>query len=80
MGTGRKRGRMTDKEIIIDGVNVAECEFLYTDNYNDKCCSASIGGDCLCKPSEMICLNYVENLKKTYPTQRTGMRRAGRKK
>ena len=55
---------MADKQIIIDGVNVAGCEYLYTDSkYNDKCCSASIGGDCLCKPSEMICIKYVECLK-----------------
>ena len=55
---------MTDKQIIIDGVDVSECEYLYTDSkYNDKCCSASIGGNCLCKPSEMICVKYVECLK-----------------
>ena len=55
---------MTDKQIIIDGVDVSGCEYLYTDNrYNDKCCSASIGGDSLCKPSEMICVTYVEYLK-----------------
>ena len=55
---------MTDKQIIIDGVNVSGCEYLYTDNrYNDKCCSASISGDSLCKPSEMICVKYVEYLK-----------------
>ena len=56
---------MTDKQIIIDGVDVSECEYLYTDSkYNDKCCSASIGGNCLCKPSEMICVKYVECFRK----------------
>ena len=55
---------MTDKQIIIDKVDVSGCEYLYTDSrYNDKCCSASIGGDSLCKPSEMICVKYVEHLK-----------------
>ena len=55
---------MIDNQIIIDKVNVSGCEYLYTDSkYNDKCCSASIGGDCLCKPSEMLCVKYVEHLK-----------------
>ena len=55
---------MTNEQIIIDKVNVSGCEYLYTDSkYNDKCCSASIGGDCLCKPSEMLCVKYVEHLK-----------------
>lgn len=55
---------MTDKQIIIDKVDVSGCEYLYTDSrYNDKCCSASIGGDSLCKPSEMLCVKYVEHLK-----------------
>lgn len=55
---------MTNKKVIIDKVNVSGCEYLYTDStYNDKCCSASIGGDCLCKPSEMLCVKYVEHLK-----------------
>lgn len=55
---------MTDKQIIIDGCDVSGCKYLYTDSkYNDKCCSASIGGNCLCKPSEMICIKYVECLK-----------------
>ena len=54
---------MTDKQIIIDGVDVNSCEYLYTDKYNDKCCGASISGDALCKPSEMICFKYVETLK-----------------
>ena len=55
---------MTDKQTIIDRVDVSGCEYLYTDNrYNDKCCSASISGDSLCKPSEMICVKYVEYLK-----------------
>lgn len=52
------------EQIIIDGVDVSGCEHLYTDSrYNDKCCSASIGGNCLCKPSEMLCVKYVECLK-----------------
>ena len=55
---------MTYKQTIIDRVDVSGCEYLYTDNrYNDKCCSASISGDSLCKPSEMICVKYVEYLK-----------------
>ena len=55
---------MTNKKVIIDKVDVSGCEYLYTDSkYNDKCCSASIGGDCLCKPSEMLCVRYVEHLK-----------------
>lgn len=55
---------MTNEQIIIDKVNVSGCEYLYTDStYNDKCCSASIGGDSLCKPSEMMCVKYVEYLK-----------------
>ena len=55
---------MTNKKVIIDKVDVSGCEYLYTDSrYNDKCCSASIGGDSLCKPSEMLCVRYVEHLK-----------------
>ena len=55
---------MTNKKVIIDKVDVSGCEYLYTDSrYNDKCCSASIGGDCLCEPSEMLCVKYVEHLK-----------------
>lgn len=54
---------MTNKQII-DGVDVSGCEYLYTDSkYHDKCCSTSIGGNCLCKPSEMLCVKYVEYLK-----------------
>lgn len=55
---------MTNKQTIIDEVDVSGCEYLYTDSrYNDKCCSASVGGNCLCKPSEMLCVKYVECLK-----------------
>ena len=61
---------MTDKQVIIDKVNVSGCEYLYTDSrYNDKCCSASIGGDSLCKPSEMLCVKYVEHLKEQLKTK-----------
>lgn len=55
---------MTKEPIMIDGVDVSGCEYLYIDSrYNDKCCSASIGGDSLCNPSAMLCSNYVEQLK-----------------
>lgn len=46
----------------IDGVNINECEYSYTDRYNDICCKASIGGDGPCKPAENICFKYVEAL------------------
>lgn len=61
---------MTDnKPIYVDGVDVNGCEYLYTDKYNDKCCRASIGGDALCKPSEMICFKYVEILRQQLARQ-----------
>lgn len=43
MGTGRKRGRMTDKEIIIDGVNVAGCGYFEPYLGNGDCMIQGLG-------------------------------------
>jgi chromosome segregation ATPase len=54
-------------EVIIDGVNVAECNrFCKTDNYNEtnKCWSDISESYSDCKPKEYQCLFYVEQIEK----------------
>lgn len=53
---------MNKEKFKIDGVSINECEYSYTDRYNDICCRASIGGNGPCKPAEYICFKYVEVL------------------
>ena len=51
-------------EKIVQGIDVKDCEYLYTDRDNDLCCAASIGGDSLCDPAQMMCNKYLDHLKK----------------
>ena len=51
-------------EKIVQGIDVKDCEYIYTDRDNDLCCAASIGGDSLCDPAQMMCNKYLDHLKK----------------
>lgn len=55
-----------EKEIIIDGCNVAKCDRHCTDNYNNpNMCYSDITEDYRnCKPKEYQCCFYVENIEK----------------
>lgn len=52
---------MTNK--IVDGIDVSECSYVYTDSYGDICCDMDICDYSPCKPSEMLCSFYVDHLK-----------------
>ena len=51
-------------EKIVQGIDVKDCEYIYTDRDNDLCCAASIGGDSLCDPAQMMCPKYLDHLRK----------------
>ena len=51
-------------EKIVQGIDVKDCEYIYTDRDNDLCCAASIGGDSLCDPAQMMCNKYLDHIRK----------------
>ena len=48
-------------EKIVQGIDVKDCEYIYTDRDNDLCCAASIGGAILM--TEKLMREYISKTK-----------------
>lgn len=55
---------MTDKEVIVDGVNVSRCEQHCSDNHNNPnmCYQDMTGGYLNCQPKERQCNFYITQI------------------
>ena len=57
---------MTDKQIIIDGVDVSECDRHCSDNHNrpNMCYCEMTGGYSTCRPKDNQCNFYIKSIEK----------------